>query len=185
MQLFQSIQRSLAMMGIGWNQHRSNLKIFMTFVLYWSLVALYCSFLLLEADEFREYMDTVYLISSTTMIALCFMNFVWKMAIIFKMIHEIEEIVENSEYFIGFEVKYQTISNIFLGLTKQTVAMTYDETNRQVEKWSEIIYHVMAQATPMAWVLPKFVGCIFIYFTTESELKHDALELPLPMWSVG
>lgn len=60
--------------------------------------------------------------------------------------------------------------------------MMYDETIRQVEKWSEIIYHLIAQVTPLIWILPKFIGCIFIYLTTESE--NDALELPLPMWSV-
>lgn len=62
--------------------------------------------------------------------------------------------------------------------------MIYEEIIRRVEKWTEIIYHVMYHVTPGAWVFPKFFACIFIYFTTESDSKNDVLELPLPLWLV-
>lgn len=89
MNLFQSIQKSLTIISISSNQHRLNFKILMTFILYWSLAILYC--------EFREYMDMIYLTSSTRMITLCFRNFVWKMEKIFQLIHNVEKIIEISE----------------------------------------------------------------------------------------
>lgn len=61
--------------------------------------------------------------------------------------------------------------------------MIYEEIIRRVEKWSEVIYHVMYHVTPGGWVFPKFVACIFIYFTTEADSRDDdVLELPLPLW---
>lgn len=59
---------------------------------------------------------------------------------------------------------------------------SYIENNQQIEKWSEIIYLIVAKMTPIAFILPKFIVSIFIYFTT--NLENDAFELPLPMWYV-
>lgn len=105
MQLFQSNQKSFEMMGLSSNLHRFNFKALMTFLLYWTLSILYGTFTLLEANEFREYMDSVYLTSATTVMAISFMIFVWKTEDIFHLIHEIEEIVEMSEFFSSIFVQ--------------------------------------------------------------------------------
>lgn len=57
----------------------------------------YCIFILREANEFRDYIQSIYLGTSTTMIGCCFVNFVWKMEDVFQLIHDIEKIVESSE----------------------------------------------------------------------------------------
>lgn len=88
------------MMGIISDQHRFNFKVLMTLLLYWSLSILYFLYLLREANEFREYMDTTYLTSATTLIAICYMNLVWKMENLFQHVDEMEKIFENSEHFI-------------------------------------------------------------------------------------
>lgn len=100
MHLFQSSQKCLAMMGIRSNQHRFNVKILASFVLFFTLSILYLMFILREANEFKEYIDPIYLGSSTTVIGLCFTNFVWKMVDVFQLVYKIETIVESREYFI-------------------------------------------------------------------------------------
>lgn len=93
------------MMGISSDQHRLNFNMLMTLVLYWSLSISYFIYLLREANEFREYMDTTYLTSATTLIAICYMNLVWKMEKIFQHVRQMESIFEDSEYFISFLTK--------------------------------------------------------------------------------
>lgn len=105
MHLFQSNQKSLAMMGIVANQHRFNFKMFESFVMFIIPSISYLIFILRDASELRDYIDTVYLGSSTTMIGLCFLNFVWKMENLFKLIRDIEQIVEFSEYFSNISQK--------------------------------------------------------------------------------
>lgn len=58
----------------------------------------------------------------------------------------------------------------------------YNETDRQIEKWSKIVYIVIAQTTPACFILPIFVYSLIEYFTT--DLGTDAFELPLPVWCV-
>ena len=67
-----------------------------------------------------------------------------------------------------------------LGLKNPSSKVLYEKTNRSVEKWSKIIFFVMVKITPIAWLLPKVIISLFLYFTT--DLGNDALELPSPMW---
>lgn len=71
---------------------------------------------------------------------------------------------------------------IMLGLEYPESKAIYDETNQQIEKFSGIIYLVTVRGTPICLVFPKFIACLFVYFTT--NLGKGALELPLPMWYV-
>lgn len=56
----------------------------------------------------------------------------------------------------------------------------YDETNRQIEKWTEIIDVAVVKVTPVCGIAPKIILCYFLYFTT--ELGNDAFELSLAIW---
>lgn len=56
----------------------------------------------------------------------------------------------------------------------------YEETNRTVEKWTEIVAFVMAKATPLSWIAPKVIISYYLYFT--SDMGDGAFELPLPIW---
>lgn len=42
---------------------------------------------------------------------------------------------------------------------------------------------VIAKVTPIIWVCPKCIACVYFYITT--DLGDDAFELPLPMWYVS
>lgn len=56
----------------------------------------------------------------------------------------------------------------------------YEETNKQTEKWSKIIYFGLVKVTPICWMLPTFIISCRNYVTT--DLGNDALEMPLPIW---
>lgn len=58
--------------------------------------------------------------------------------------------------------------------------LLYEKTNRRAEKWSEIIFILMAKVTPIAWLSPRVIISFFFYFTT--DMGNEAFELPSPMW---
>lgn len=76
----------------------------------------------------------------------------------------------------------ETINVCISGIKSSASAEIYIKTNGFVEKLGDILYIVVAEVTPLIWVVPKCFGSIFFYFTT--NLGNDALELPLPSWWV-
>lgn len=68
----------------------------------------------------------------------------------------------------------------FSGLPHKIAGPMYEKTNRQIENLTEIIFFVIVRVTPICLVLLKCITSLFVYFTT--DLKNNALELPLPMW---
>ena len=56
----------------------------------------------------------------------------------------------------------------------------YEIVNQRIEEFSKIVYFGMIKMSPIGFVVPKFLGYMFIYFTT--DLGKEALKLPLPMW---
>lgn len=60
--------------------------------------------------------------------------------------------------------------------------MIYEKINRQIEKWSKIVYIVVAKVTPILVIMLKVIYSVAVYFTT--DLGNDALELPFPEWYV-
>lgn len=71
-------------------------------------------------------------------------------------------------------------NNLFPGSTNPKTKAKCEDINEIVEKWSEIIYFVVAKVAIIVAVLSKAIFCFFIYFTTEFD--GDAFELPFPMW---
>lgn len=56
----------------------------------------------------------------------------------------------------------------------------YEKTNRNMEKWSEIVYFLTVKVTVVCLIGPRFVVSFFVYFTT--NLGADAFELPILTW---
>lgn len=67
--------------------------------------------------------------------------------------------------------------NIFSGSESKAI---YVESIEQLEKWSKLIYFVVAKLSPIFWVAPKFLMSLFVYIRTDFD--NNALVLPLPMW---
>lgn len=58
--------------------------------------------------------------------------------------------------------------------------MMYSETNRLIEKWSEIIYFVAVNVLLPALMLPKYAISLVSYIVTDMP-GSDALEMPFPV----
>lgn len=71
----------------------------------------------------------------------------------------------------------------------------YDDTNRQVEKISRVLYVVCVEVLPQCSVWPKFVASFVEYLTADSaetthnnsssidiDLGSEVFQLPAPMW---
>lgn len=56
----------------------------------------------------------------------------------------------------------------------------YEEVNEQIEKWSKIVYLIIAEFSPICMIVPKGILCLFLY----SDSGADALELPIQELSV-
>lgn len=69
-----------------------------------------------------------------------------------------------------------------LGLKYPRSKAMYEKTNRLVEKISKFISFVIVYVSIPAFVLPKAIYCLFIYYTT--DLGPDSFELPIPTWYV-
>lgn len=56
----------------------------------------------------------------------------------------------------------------------------YAETNRKIEKWTEIIAFAMVKVTPVCWISPKAIISFVLYFAT--DMGNNAFALPIAMW---
>lgn len=67
-----------------------------------------------------------------------------------------------------------------LGLQCPGSKVIYDETDRQIEKWSEFIRLGAGKGTPICLILPKSLLSFSLYFAT--SLGSESFFLPMPMW---
>lgn len=70
-----------------------------------------------------------------------------------------------------------------LGLKYRTPKAIYEQTHQNVEKWTAIVYLVVAKITVFSSILPKFIISFVAYFATDKG-NADAFVLPVPMWLV-
>lgn len=97
MKVLQSAQNYLAMMGIRQNQSLANVNFFLAEFLFFTNVASNVLFLIYDANTFREYTTAIFMISTFTMVAVCFTLFAKESGRTFKMIDLGEELLKKSE----------------------------------------------------------------------------------------
>lgn len=113
MNLFQTAIRNLENVGISRNQSRLNGKLLMAFILYWLGSILDCVFIVRELNSFEEIVSTIFLLSATTSIAMCFTVLIASTTKIFELINESEQLADK-----GKLLKFQNIKsqNLFFFL---------------------------------------------------------------------
>lgn len=70
---------------------------------------------------------------------------------------------------------------IFIESKNPASKTIYDETNRFVEKWSEIGYFGMVKMTPICVILPKVIIVSYIRFFA-TNAGNDEFDLPFLFW---
>lgn len=97
MNLFQSAMRNFESVGIIRNQSLLNGKLLMAFTLYWLGSILDCVYILRELNTFEEIVNTIFLLSATTAIAMCFTFFIVCTAKLFELIDNTEQMADKGK----------------------------------------------------------------------------------------
>lgn len=98
MKLFRFIQTKLAIVGfIPDSKHPFNAKILMAFSAYWLDNALNCVFIMVEVDNFIDYVNSIFIICATTAIATCYTISLIKSSQMFELIGFTEQIADHGK----------------------------------------------------------------------------------------
>lgn len=97
MEYFRLVQKHMAFLGISLIQQPFNKRILTTFSLCTLNCVFTCIFLIFEPNNFREYIEAVYLTSSAIATNIQFITFVYGMEQIFTLIETMADIVKKSE----------------------------------------------------------------------------------------
>lgn len=106
MTLLQSSRKYLAMFGISPCQSLLNVKFFMAAFANAINVGSNWIFLIFEANSFQDYTNSIFLTSTVTMEAICFVLFNLKNSRIFAFIDLFDKRIENSELEIELSIIY-------------------------------------------------------------------------------
>lgn len=135
-----------------------------------------------DANTAKEYVDSLFLAISATLIFISFTSIVLKTTEMYMFFDNAGKAADKSELITiitTFKVNeiYSTIqSKIKLGLgNRPDLKQFYEKTNPQVELLSEIIYFVMVILGLPAFLLPLAILSYYRYFFT-------AFMLIVPIW---
>lgn len=185
MKLFRTIQKYMAFRGFEKDRYPFNrTQRWYTFVsvLYHTLEIVYP---FRVANTPREYMESIFMITTGISIVISSISTILKTTEIFDIIDVFELTINESqcqysivEYiYVGY---YLNLQKYVLGLKYPQSKALYEKTDQLIERISKIIQFVMVYVSVPGFILPKAIFSLFIYSTT--DLGPDALELPLPAW---
>lgn len=106
MKLFQSIQKSYAILGISQCQPSFNIRILVASLGFGSGIILSNVFLFRDIENWKEFTDTIFVNSSVILVDICFSNMIFKMEKLFQFIDCCEKIFETSKLKIKLRVRH-------------------------------------------------------------------------------
>lgn len=140
-----------------------------------------------EANTFWEVTQSIYFCYLSIDMPISYALLVFRAQTLFEFTVNIENAINECKLFLGIEIKLckcencKISKNFLLALLCYPVSKALiNETNRRVEKTTQIIHFVLVFVTPMCGILPHFMYVYLTYFTT--DLGTEAFELPCPMW---
>lgn len=98
MKIFQSVLKNFESVGIRQNQSRLNGKLLLAFALYWLGSILDIVYIVRELNSFDEIVNTIFLLSATTAIAMCFTILVISTTKLFKLLNKAEQLADKGMY---------------------------------------------------------------------------------------
>lgn len=186
MKFFASTQKYFASMGLMSShqmgrKHSFNKNNISALFIMTSASVLCIIYLLFEVNNFKEYTDSVCMTFTVTIATIVFAIEIWKTKSVCEFFHNFEDLTQKSEYKSWKSMKFIEVGNKFgfgycLGFSKSI----YEETNRRVDKWCEIMSFALIKLSPPSIAIPKIIISCFNYFV--SDLGRNSYELPLLMW---
>lgn len=152
------------------------------------VVASFFAFLIFEADNMAEYVNSAYFTTTLFGVFCSFIHTSTETATIFLLLDsDMGKIIDESTFeFQSSQIQCTTYRYhfqhliFFEGWQYPGSAKIYIKTHGLVEKLCKIMYFVIVNVTVPGFILPKAFICFVVYFTTNSG--SDAFELPLPIW---
>lgn len=184
MKIFQSVLKNFESVGIRQNQSRLNGKVLLAFTLYWSGTIFDCVYIVRELSSFDEIVATIFLLSATTAIAMCFTVFVLSSKKLFNILNRADHLTDKCMYTLGRKSSrcqnwfYQ--KHIVAIKNNPTMERVFKMTIHRIDKWNRMIYLCMSKGVPLVVIWPTYIASFIIYYT--SDLGEDAFTLPTPVW---
>lgn len=96
MEPFQSVRKTLTILGIDQNHNAFIDKLLTAYYVYCSSSILSCVFFFTEVESFREYTDSIYTLTAIIAVTLCFTHITIKMDQLFQYIEDCGKIIDYS-----------------------------------------------------------------------------------------
>lgn len=207
MKIFESTIEFLAFLGITSDDSPFNLRALSTLLTFCIMVTLISSYLFFEAETFEAYTESIYLTSLICAIFVTYIILIWNKDNAFQFIDYWEKIAETSKYlscrymlkkrnlfwqhectmklhtefFFGKFIDLErNIEYIISGSKNAASTAIYVNIIDKVERLSRFIHIILLKVTVPCSIVPKFIVCFYLYFTTDKG--NDAFELPFPIW---
>lgn len=84
-------------MGIGSNQNPINGKMLIASLFLWLTSIFNTTFLIYEANNFKDYTQNLYMTVASTLVAICYMQIVFEISTLEKFIGAFEKTLDESE----------------------------------------------------------------------------------------
>lgn len=85
-------------MGIDSSKSRFNGKMLIASVFLWLTSIFNTTFLIYEANNFKDYTQNLYMTVASTLVAMCYMQVVFQLPVLVKLIEDFEKTINESEY---------------------------------------------------------------------------------------
>lgn len=98
MKLFVTALKNFTVLGIDVNKNRFNKKMLIASFFLWLTSVFNTTFLIYEADNFKDYTQNLYMSVASTLVALIFIQIVFQISILVNFINGFEKNLAEREY---------------------------------------------------------------------------------------
>lgn len=135
-------------------------------------------------SDFIEYVESICTTASSIIVCVCFATIILRRAKVFKLIGNIEKLINTSEKIsrsiIGDDQITHLTFKLKSGCKYRKSEAFFFKTNQQVERLSEVVFTLLVKIALQCLMLPKCIVSFGTYFATDSG--NDSFELPVPLW---
>lgn len=142
-------------------------------------IILICIYVYYEANNFEEYVDAIFLLSTSCIALFAFLSFFWQMPELYRFINNLEVTITKSECVL-FLYRFHLFESFWLfrlGFSHPASKRIYEKLDHKLQKCFYILDCALAKVLPIVAIMLKYITCFIIYFT--SDLDIDSFELPM------
>lgn len=192
MKIFETIENHFANIGLtaspSMQSLRFNTKNLIILTLLGVFVLSLCAYLVLTANDFADYITSLYGCSTVISFFSAFANFILQIPNRNEFIVNFKTIIDKSKWnnrwwLFGYHFIFDSPNHsIVLGLQNPKSKSIYDKNDENVQKLLRFLNVVVVIVSPIALTAPIYIASFIKYHFT--DLGNDAFVFPFPMWWV-